>query len=173
VGIYRLTSGRFRRFEEGRLTEYKVGDLVDLNAHEARRLRRLIKHVGRAPQVPEPCPEATEAGEAILDRLSGPVTPEPEGVTQDKGVAEMGGDDPTSGDGGPDSDTVGGTALFSPGETPERTVTELRTVVANIGEPSVLSDMMDAEATSKKPRRTVFTLLESRHRQLVEAEEEG
>ena len=164
MGIYRLTSGRFRRFEEGRLTEYKTGDLVDLNAHESHRLRRLIKPVGRAPQVPPPCPEKDKA-------LSGPVTPELPDEGQGTGVGEMGGYDPTSGDAGPDS--VGGTPVFTASDTPGHTVTELRTVIANIGEPSVLSDMMDAEAGRETPRKTVFHLLENRHRQLVEEEEEG
>jgi len=46
VGIYRLTSGRHRRFEDGQLSEYVAGDLVDLDEKESRRLAHRIKPVG-------------------------------------------------------------------------------------------------------------------------------
>lgn len=47
MGIYRLTAGRHRRFEEGKLCEYKEGDLIDLDEKESRRLQHRIVPVGR------------------------------------------------------------------------------------------------------------------------------
>ncbi len=60
MGIYRLLRGRHRRFEDGRLCEYTVGDLVELDESEVRRLRQRIKAVGRtaAKVAPKPEPRA-------------------------------------------------------------------------------------------------------------------
>lgn len=48
MGIYRLLSGRHRRFEDGTLCEYVAGDLIDLDVKESARLRHRIRPVGRA-----------------------------------------------------------------------------------------------------------------------------
>ncbi len=47
MGIYRLSSGRHRRFEEGTLCEYTAGDLIELDESEVVRIRHRIKAVGR------------------------------------------------------------------------------------------------------------------------------
>jgi hypothetical protein len=57
VGIYRLLSGRHRRFEDGRLCEYIAGDLVELSEREVRRLRQRIKAIGSTAAKAAPAPE--------------------------------------------------------------------------------------------------------------------
>lgn len=62
MGIYRLTRGRHRRFEEGTLCEYVVGDLLELDEREVVRMRQRIVAVGRTaakkstPAAPPPVP---------------------------------------------------------------------------------------------------------------------
>lgn len=51
MGIYRLLRGRHRRFEEGTLTEYTAGDLIELDAKESVRLRMRIRPVGRTAAI--------------------------------------------------------------------------------------------------------------------------
>ena len=147
MGIYRLTSGRFRRFEKGKLTEYVVGDLVDLDADEARRLARLITPV-----------DQTAKG---LSRATTPDLPD--------GGQDTARDTPASED--PDS-APAGAPVFTADQTPGRTVTELEFVIANVGEPSMLKDMMDAEREAKN-RRTVLHLLETRRSELEGDGDEG
>ncbi len=57
MGIYRLLRGRHRRFEDGTLREYTVGDLVELDDDEVRRLRHRIKAIGRTVAKVESKPE--------------------------------------------------------------------------------------------------------------------
>jgi hypothetical protein len=61
--------------------------------------------------------------------------------------------------------------VFTASDTPRRTFTELKQVVANIGEPSMLGDMIEVEQAMAN-RSTVLTLLESRlHKLELEKEE--
>lgn len=153
MGIYRMTSGRYRRFEKGKLTEYVVGDLVDLDASEATRLARLITPVDQTAKARSPSKD---------EALSRPVTPELSDGSKDT--------DPDHFDGeGPGAAPVG-TPVFTADQTPGRTVTELKKVIANVGEPSMLEDMMDVE-TGAANRRTVLHLLEVRREELTDDDE--
>jgi hypothetical protein len=166
VGIYRLLSGRHRRFEDGVLTAYTAGDLIDLNEDESKRLQYRIKPVGRAPAaVVPPCPDPEP------EALSAPVTPELPDVDEATDPEEIADPDPDDGDPSPEPETVGGTPVFTAPDTPNHTVTELKKVVANIGEPSLLQDMAEAEERGKG-RRTVLHMLETKYRQLVEDEDD-
>lgn len=60
MGIYRLLRGRHRRFEDGKLCEYTVGDLIDLDEKESRRLGMRIKPVGRTAAIVQELQNAPE-----------------------------------------------------------------------------------------------------------------
>lgn len=171
MGIFRLTAGKFRRFEGGTLTAYEAPCLVDLNEEEQVRLGHRIKPVGRAPV---PCPDPVAAPEP--EALSGPRTPDLPDAARHTPEGEFDGLTPRGDDEAPQSDdeplATGGVPVFTASETPRKTFTELRQVVANIGEPSVVRDMLEVEAATRK-RSTVMTWLEAAYDRMVEADDQA
>lgn len=178
MGTYRLTDGRYRRFEDGTLTEYKPGDLIELDAEESRRLARIIEPVGQTKAKAEGDQEA-ESGDTPDEALSAPEAADPPDPPQDTGEDVDASEDPGSADAGPPPaptapdpmEEAVGRPVFTPQETPNLSVVELKKVVANVGEPSVITDMIDAERSKgDAARSTVFTLLQARQRELEEEE---
>ncbi len=172
MGIFRINSGKFRRFEGGTLTQYVAGDLVDLDDSEVVRLGHRITPVGQAHAQRKKQAEGDAEPEApdapLTSELPDPAQDTPEGEFD--GPSAQGDDEaPQYGDG---PLVMGGTPVFTASDTPRKTFTELREVVANIGEPSVVADMLEVEGATRK-RSTVMTWLEQQLHLMLEEEDDA
>lgn len=45
MATYKITSGRYARFERGSIVQYKVGQLIELTDAEAEKLKSLVEKV--------------------------------------------------------------------------------------------------------------------------------